>query len=656
MREAFDNQNQTAFIRAYYAQRAGKAAAKQSNGAEQTANQAAADAAFTANSDMNFSNNNFEAQAGAAAFSASAKVRADSSFSTRLPLNSPHYPVADNTYVAARVNAPSAAKTAKASLNKLKNFSKDLQATVSSLRSDQDLKRSEFKDGLSEVEQPILQAEERKKTRLQAQKQVQAQLQKAKKRSDRSNLGRRSLASGNNLLGRIFKSDRQTDKLPLQVQGEMLLLRQRSMHLGILLLVITMLVFGLIMIFSTSMNIGMFSWNNPYYFINRQYIATLLGLFVMLVVANIDVRIFNKAFFAILYYLGTQVLLLLVLIPQIGTFYNGQRRWLKIPFTQNTTFQPSEIAKVGVPFILGFYFTLVSSLRERGDFNLSSPWLQRWLDGFIDIALPVCIIMSWCLPISMQSHMSAVMIMLLITFVLLLAMRLPWRSWLYGGAELGALALALILAVLIMRPLLPDNFTRRWDHLAKRIQIFMVQNEDQEEKAEVDVDTYHSDQAFIAIASGGFTGTGLGQGKQKLNYLPEGHNDYIFSNIVEELGFVGGAAVLSLFVVFFFVGCSIVTRTKDIFARLLSLGYVFLLTLQGILSIAVNLGVVPPTGISLPFFSFGGTSNLFFLFAAGCILSISKFAVKPSLALRNRIKMTKEQLKQKYRDQGVRLR
>lgn len=649
MREAFDNRSQTAFIQAYYADLERKKQAElrgERNLGDAQSPAGAGFPAFTASARLKRAQNtaafngdtrgNFDvAAAGTGAASASSRAAG----------------VGDRR---SADNKRAAGKSRLANFHKLSRLKSNLSLTVDSLKQAQKVEKSEFKDGLNDVEQPILQAEavrrEQRRTDAKLKQQRRSQLRKQAK--DKLV----NVKSGGRMLGRLFKNEGTAADLRLNLQGEALLLKQRNMHLGILMLIISMLVFGLIMIFSTSMNIGMFSRQNPYYFINRQYIATLLGLFVMFLVANIDIRFFNKPFFALLYYLGTQVLLLLVLIPQIGTYYNGQRRWLEIPFTGSTTFQPSEIAKVGVPFLLGFYFTIVSDFRSRGDFNLRSPWLQRWFDGFIDIALPTGIILSWCLPISMQSHMSAVFIMLILTFVLFLAMRLPWRSWLYGGTELAALGLALILAVLIMRPLLPENFTRRWDHLAKRIQIFMVQNDTEEDKAEVDVDTYHSDQAFIAIAGGGLTGTGLGQGKQKLNYLPEGHNDYIFSNIVEELGFVGGVGVLSLFILFFFVGCSVVTRTRDIFSRLLSLGYVFLLTIQGVLSIAVNVGVVPPTGISLPFFSFGGTSNLFFLFAAGCILSISKFAVQPSLALRNRIKMTKEQLKQKYRDQGVKVR
>ena len=443
------------------------------------------------------------------------------------------------------------------------------------------------------------------------------------------------------------------------VDGTQLLLQQKHMHLGILLMIIAMLCFGMVMIFSASMNVGMYSQNNPFFYIKRQYMATMLGLVVMFVVANIDIRAFNRAIWVKLYYIGTLGLLFLVLIPGIGTYYNGQRRWLKLPFMSNTTFQPSEIAKVGVPFVLAFYFSRLQKIREQGGLTLNGSWKQRWFDGLVDVVIPVAIVLSWCALISMQSHMSAVFIMLLLTFVLLLAMRLPWRSWLFGGTELTCALLAFLLMVLLARPFLPANFTRRWDHLTKRLEIFRVQNKEADEEAKVsvksDVDTYHSTQAFIAIAGGGLTGVGLGQGKQKLNYLPEGHNDYIFSNIVEELGFIGGVFVLGMFVVFFLIGCSIVTRTVGIFPRLISLGYIFLLTIQGILSIAVNVGVIPPTGISLPFFSFGGTSNVFFLFAAGCILSISKFAVRPSLAKRQEIMQVEAEIKQKYRDKGVRV-
>lgn len=537
-----------------------------------------------------------------------------------------------------------------------------MKSMFRNLGKDNKLPLSEFKDGLNDdfklKKAPKTVYEQTNKFKGQYVKQPLSQSALPnKERVNQANnlLKQASFATNTAIKG--LQGLSQTDKLDLNLSSAENLLRQKHMHMGILLMVIAMLCFGLVMIFSASMNIGMYANNNPYFYINRQYVATLIGLFVMFVVANININEFNRAFLALLYYVGTMGLLVLVLIPRIGIFYNGQRRWLRIPFSGNTTFQPSEIAKVGVPFILAFYFSQVQNFRDKGYFNLKSSFLQRWLDGFVDIALPTGLVLAWCLPISFQSHMSAVFIMLLLTFVLLLAMRLPWRSWLYGGSELLAVMLCVLLLAFMLKPLLGPSFTRRWDHLAKRLEIFRVQNQDDEKAKEqkIDVDTYHSDQAFIAIASGGLTGTGLGQGKQKLNYLPEGHNDYIFSNIVEELGFIGGCVVLGMFVAFFLIGCSIVTRTVGIFSRLISFGYLFLLTIQGVLSIAVNVGVIPPTGISMPFFSFGGTSNVFFLFSAGCILSVSKFAVRPSLAKRRQIELAEREIKQKFKDQGIRL-
>lgn len=149
------------------------------------------------------------------------------------------------------------------------------------------------------------------------------------------------------------------------------------------------------------------------------------------------------------------------------------------------------------------------------------------------------------------------------------------------------------------------------------------EKEDTEKKADED-DTYQIEQSIIAIGSGGMTGVGFGNSRQKYMYLPEAHNDYVYSIICEELGFVGGLTIMLLFWAFALTGFMVAWQADSLFTRILVTGYTSLLTLQAFLNIGVATGAIPPTGITLPFFSYGGTANFFFMIAVGMILSVSR--------------------------------
>lgn len=177
-----------------------------------------------------------------------------------------------------------------------------------------------------------------------------------------------------------------------------------------------------------------------------------------------------------------------------------------------------------------------------------------------------------------------------------------------------------------------------YEHVLKRINIFATLNEEEstegeaaaekeEEKADEN-DVYQSKQSQIAIGSGGLLGVGFGNSRQKYSYLPEAHNDYVFAIICEELGFVGGVSIILLFLAFFVGGIAVALKAQNAFARIMCVGYTCLILIQAYFNIAVAVGVIPPTGITLPFFSYGGTANLFFLVAVGLILAISRTGVK----------------------------
>ena len=168
---------------------------------------------------------------------------------------------------------------------------------------------------------------------------------------------------------------------------------------------------------------------------------------------------------------------------------------------------------------------------------------------------------------------------------------------------------------------LESNF----NHVVTRLNIFSTMKAEEEEEKKADEDEmYQSEQSIIAIGSGGLTGVGFGNSRQKYMYLPEAHNDYVYSIICEELGFLGGLSVMLLFWAFAIAGLLVSWQADCLFTRVLTAGYTSLLTLQAFLNIGVAIGAIPPTGITLPFFSYGGTANFFFMISVGMILSVSR--------------------------------
>lgn len=416
-----------------------------------------------------------------------------------------------------------------------------------------------------------------------------------------------------------------TSAAPLKLEEQ-----QAQQVSGPLLVILVLLFsFGLIMLFSASMIGSLYTkGGSTTYFILRQLAFNLAGVLAIVVITQLNLLWFNKKIFVILSMGLSFLLLVIVLIPNIGILIQGARRWLPVPFTQ-TTFQPSEFTKIALVFYLAWYYSRLNRLRKAGKIVAADPKKQIWLDAWWDIIKPMIPVVAQCALISLQAHMSAVIIILTISLFLIATAGIRLRSWLVG-LGVGATMLSLLAMVFLFISLIfPDaQVTQRWNHVITRINIFTA---DQSVNASV---AWQSDQALVAIGSGGWQGLGLGQSRQKYMYLPENHNDYIFSIIGEELGFFGGLAVILLFVAFLICGLLVAKRAKSMYGRILAAGYTYLLTLQAFFSIGVNLGLLPPTGISLPFFSYGGTSNLFFMIGAGLLLSVSKFdqqAIRPEL-------------------------
>ena len=411
--------------------------------------------------------------------------------------------------------------------------------------------------------------------------------------------------------------------------SEVALYRTPTVSYGLVILVVLMLLFGLVMLFSASMNQGIIREQNSTHYITRQIIFTVAGLVLILPLTQLRLVAFNRPRYLVAAYLVVTVLLVLVLSP-VGIRVNDHRRWLPVPLLSGMTFQPTELAKLVVVFGGAAYYSQLEQARRRGRFRSERLARALALDFALDFGIPLGALGLWFVLIASQSHLSAILIMAILMLIVMLCAGIRPRSWLVAlGVGVILLTAVSIFVLRYGEQLLANSGGDGAVAKAmRRLAIFL-------DKPEVSADaSYQSRQALIAIGSGGWRGSGLGLGVQKMSYLPEAHNDYIFSIVCEELGFLGGSAVVLLFTAFLVGGLKIALRMRSTFSRCLATGFTGLIVVQALLSIAVNLKLFIPTGISLPFFSYGGTSNLFFLVAIGMLLNVSKYGRRPQPMLK----------------------
>lgn len=354
-----------------------------------------------------------------------------------------------------------------------------------------------------------------------------------------------------------------------------------------LFLVLTILLIGLIMMFSASYpNAYFLHGGDSAYFIKNQLVFAILGIIGMLAISCIDYTYFHKWAVPIL---GVSfVLLILVLImPPI----NGVHRWIQLG---SFSFQASEITKFAIVVSFAHFITL--------NFNRMQTFKYGILPYLIILA-PTIVLLA------LEPHIScsAIVILLAAGMLFIGGVKLRWF-----GMVIGAIASALLYLVLFT-----DKLTYANNRIAGWFDPF---------SPGAGVDTWQTRQGLYAIGSGGLWGLGLGQSRQKYLFIPEPQNDFIFSVVCEELGFVGAVVILFLFALLVWRGMIISMRAKDKFGALLGIGLTAQVGLQVILNIAVVTNTIPNTGISLPFFSYGGTSLLMLLAQMGIILSISRTA------------------------------
>lgn len=352
-----------------------------------------------------------------------------------------------------------------------------------------------------------------------------------------------------------------------------------------LIIVILLLCIGTAMVFSSSYAYAKYYMEgDSYFFIRKQIVFVAVSLFVMFVAANIDYLLIKR--FSIVVLIVALVSLVAVLF--IGKRVNGAVRWIDLgPFQ----LQPSEIAKIACVLFYSDY--IVKHMRDMKKFKVGVlPFLLVF--GAVGVLLVL------------EPHLSATIIILLLTGAM---MFLGGTRKLYMGL-LGGLGIAGMGLVVWLS-----------DHGRERIMSWLHPEND------IAGDGWQPLQSLYAIGSGGIWGKGLGQSTQKHLWLPEPQNDYIFAIVCEEMGFVFAAAVIVLFVVLVWRGFYIAKHSPTKYTTLVVLGLTLQLAIQVILNIAVVTNSIPSTGVSLPFFSYGGTALIVLMGEMGIILNISRYSL-----------------------------
>jgi len=355
------------------------------------------------------------------------------------------------------------------------------------------------------------------------------------------------------------------------------------------LLVSTILLVGLgiVMIYSASAIRAQERFNDPNLFLKRQLVYALIGLAGMAWAMRQPLRRFQRL--TPILFLGSLLLLLLVLVPGVGVKINGARRWLRL---LGVSFQPAELAKLAVILFLASYF---ARRQDR---------LDSFLDGFVP---PLFLTGLVTRLIILQPNFGTAAILLVAAGLIFYA----------GGARVGHMALAGAAAVPVLLVLM-----LRSSHAWMRL-MAMVAPGQVSAKAH-----YQLDQSIFALGPGGWIGRGLGKSIQKLFFLPEPHTDFIFAIVGEEIGFVGAMGVIVLFAVFLWRGTRTAVRAGDPYGSYLAIGITGLVVGQAAINMGVVSGLLPTTGVPLPFLSFGGSSLSITLFAVGILLSISRHAAE----------------------------
>lgn len=355
-----------------------------------------------------------------------------------------------------------------------------------------------------------------------------------------------------------------------------------GVDLTFLILVLLLLTIGLVMLFSASYAYAYYYFQNSFYFISSQLVFAVLGTFLMLLISTVQYKVLDRLAWTIML-ITIPLLIAVFFFPKI----NGARRWINLGFT---TIQPSEIAKFAIVILFAH---LAVAMGDR---------MRTFRYGILPFGL---ILMVVCGLVVAEPHLSGTILLLAIGAIMMII----------GGADLKWFVLLGLLAVAAVAVIV---LTGAIHYAGSRFEVW------RDPFAFPRDEGFQTIQSLYAIGSGGLMGVGIGNSRQKYLYLPEPHNDFIFSVVCEELGFVGATLIIILFALLVWRGFVIGMRCKDRFGSLVAIGLTSQVGLQAILNIMVVTNTIPNTGISLPFFSYGGTSLVMLLCQMGVVLSISR--------------------------------
>ena len=380
-------------------------------------------------------------------------------------------------------------------------------------------------------------------------------------------------------------------------------LARGPLDLPFLMLVLMLTAIGVIMMFSASYADALYEMGDPTYYFMRQGLFALGGVGVMYVMSKINYQ--TLRWLSVFVLVGSIILLVMVKIPGIGSSGGGANRWIRAigPLPR---WQPSEAAKLGV--ILYFSARLSKRNTEKKRRFNKRTYTGHFLElldriGFLEL-VPYGVVLAVIAGLLLlQPHLSATILILAIGASILFAAGIR-LGWFVAGGSLMAAALWVVV-----------NAT---DYMADRIAIW------QDPWSDIQGDGYQIVQSLYSIGSGGLLGLGFGNSRQKFLYLPELQNDYVFPIVCEELGFIGAAAILLLFALLIIRGYWLALHARDRFGALLIVGVTTQVAVQVFLNIGVVTNLIPPTGISLPFFSYGGTALVIQLVEMGIVLSVSR--------------------------------
>lgn len=366
---------------------------------------------------------------------------------------------------------------------------------------------------------------------------------------------------------------------------------------GILFAALLLVGVGVLMVYSATAVIAIKNRGGDFAFLIRHMQSVIIGLMAMTVLMFMDYRVFSGWSLAIL--AVSFVLLLLVFVPVVGVSANGARRWIQL---WPSTFQPSELAKLALVVFMADYMSRPLRTHRENKVNTVHALKCKMENPITGFAIPVAIIGVFQVVIILQPDFGAFMSIAVIGLVLLFV----------GGARLRYFLILAPFGTWVVYKLVQAPYRMR------RITSFMDPWQDQQGSG------YQLIQSLVSFGNGGLTGVGLGEGRQKLFFLPEPHTDFIFSTIGEELGFAGVMLVVVLFLTILLRGLRLASSVEDSFGRYLALGLTFMIVLQALLNFAVTTGLLPTKGLPLPYVSYGGSSLLVSLAATGMLLSISR--------------------------------